>query len=236
MNWQKKYIKKYYSPEKGWIDGTTQFHNLCRGFISETSKVLEFGAGPSNKTSQFLSGISAELVGLDVDLEVKENKFLSAAFTYDGSFFPFDAGTFDIVVSNYVMEHVAQPLLICKEISRVLKPGGVFIFRTPNFFHYVPILSYFFPMGLANWVRNLPDDAHDPYPTVYKFNSETKCREILNAAGFEIIELHLVEKEPSYGMKSRLLFFPMMAYERMVNATEKLRQFRVNIFCAAGKK
>jgi len=36
-------------------------------------------------------------------------------------------------------------------------------------------------------------------------------------------------------MKSRLLFFPMMVYERIVNYTEMLSWLRVNIFCAAKK-
>jgi hypothetical protein len=48
--------------------------------------------------------------------------------------------------------------------------------------------------------------------------------------------MSMVEKEPSYGMKSRLLFFPMMVYERIVNYTEMLSWLRVNIFCAARKK
>jgi len=45
--------------------------------------------------------------------------------------------------------------------------------------------------------------------------------------------MSMVEKEPSYGMKSRLLFFPMMVYERIVNYTEMLSWLRVNIFCVA---
>jgi len=47
--------------------------------------------------------------------------------------------------------------------------------------------------------------------------------------------MSMVEKEPSYGMKSRLLFFPMMVYECIVNYTEMLSWLRVNIFCAAKK-
>ena len=235
MDWRESYYKRFYADKKGYIDGTTEFHNLCRHHISEKSAVLEVGAGPSNQTSEFLSGISKQLIGLDIDEEVKGNKFLSKAYTYDGKLFPFDDECFDAVVSDYVLEHVENPVLLCNEIRRVLAPGGVFIFRTPNIYHYIPMLSRFLPMWLSNWSRNLPADAHDPYPTVYKFNSAAQYRRILNETGFEILEMSMVEKEPSYGMKSRLLFFPMMVYERIVNYTEMLSWLRVNIFCAAKK-
>ena len=41
---------------------------------------------------------------------------------------PFDAGSFDVVVSNYVVHHFARPDVVFLEISRVLKPGGRFVF------------------------------------------------------------------------------------------------------------
>ena len=42
------------------------------------------------------------------------------------------AGTFDIVVSVEVLEHVEQDARFVENVRRVLKPGGVFIMTTPN--------------------------------------------------------------------------------------------------------
>ena len=53
--------------------------------------------------------------------------------------------------------------------------------------------------------------------------------------GFEITEMELIEKEPSYGMNSRVLFLVFMAYERIVNSTEFFRGLRANILCVAKK-
>ena len=39
----------------------------------------------------------------------------------------------------------------------------------------------------------------------------------------------MIEKEPSYGMASRLLFYPFLAYERTVNSTEAFAPLRANI-------
>jgi hypothetical protein len=47
--------------------------------------------------------------------------------------------------------------------------------------------------------------------------------------------LRLIEKEPSYGMASPLFFYPMMAYERTVNATERLAGLRANFLVVLRK-
>ena len=39
----------------------------------------------------------------------------------------------------------------------------------------------------------------------------------------------MIEKEPMYGLASRLLFFPMLAYERAVNSSEAFAGLRSNI-------
>lgn len=45
----------------------------------------------------------------------------------------FDDETFDIVLSQDVMEHVNRPELVVREVKRTLKPGGVYLFTTPTF-------------------------------------------------------------------------------------------------------
>ena len=233
MSWQTEYLARFYSRERGWVDGTTLFHRLCRQFISPDDRVLEVGAGPSNPTSKFLSSTARQVVGVDIDDAIIGNCFLSEAHVYDGVRFPFDDGSFDAAVCNYVMEHVENPMRLCREIRRVLVPGGVFLFRTPNAFHYVSLLSRVLPRGLSKWARNTRPNTSGMHPMFCRCNSTLRCRRILDRAGLRIAELRLIEPNPSYGMRSRLLFFPMLLYERLVNATEMLRHFRANILCAA---
>jgi SAM-dependent methyltransferase len=40
---------------------------------------------------------------------------------------PFAAGRFDMVVSNQVFEHIAEPRAALAEVARVLRPGGTFL-------------------------------------------------------------------------------------------------------------
>ena len=50
----------------------------------------------------------------------------------DGTRLPFDPGTFDLVVSFHVIEHVVAYETYLGEIKRILAPGGVAVFTTPN--------------------------------------------------------------------------------------------------------
>jgi ubiquinone/menaquinone biosynthesis C-methylase UbiE len=46
--------------------------------------------------------------------------------------FPLDADSFDVIVSNQVIEHLFYPIKFMREIHRVLKPGGYAIISTEN--------------------------------------------------------------------------------------------------------
>ena len=235
MTWQEAYLSRYYNPRSGFIDGTTQFHSLCEKHIPRGSTILEVGAGPSNRTSDFLSQIG-ELHGVDIDPAVNANSALRTANKIANDQYPFSDHSFDACVSDYVLEHVECPGAHLAEVKRVLKPGGTYLFRTPNRYHYVAIISNYTPLWfhrlIANRIRNLPRNAHDPYPTFYRFNDQRTVTAAAQRIGMEIVEFHLVEKEPSYGMSSRFMFLLLMGYERTVNSSEKLRSFRSNIFAA----
>jgi len=51
--------------------------------------------------------------------------------TADCQCLPFADGTFDIVIALHVIEHIEQPQLLAREVSRVLRPGGVCFLATP---------------------------------------------------------------------------------------------------------
>jgi SAM-dependent methyltransferase len=45
---------------------------------------------------------------------------------------PFAAGTFDVVLATEVLEHLPALPPVVAEVARILKPGGCFVFTTPN--------------------------------------------------------------------------------------------------------
>lgn len=238
MTWQARALARFYDRGSGWVDGTTEFHSECSKAIAAHSRILEIGAGPSNPSSYFFATLGV-LTGLDIDHAVLDNRALAQAEVFDGGRFPFGDCSFDACVSNYVLEHVSDPTAHLSEVRRILVPGGTYVFRTPNRYHYVAFVSWLTPHwiheNLANRCRGLQTESHDPYPTVYAINSRGAIRRHANAAGLSVEQLLMREKEPSYGMSSRFLFYPFLAYERFVNSSDLFGWMRANIFAVLRK-
>lgn len=82
--------------------------------------------------------------------------------TYDvgvGEALPYEDGAFDHVVCVDVLEHVQDLDQVCREVARVLKPGGTFLFDTIN----RNLLARLAVITAAEDVlRLLPKGTHDP--------------------------------------------------------------------------
>jgi len=207
--------------------------------LTQDAEVLELGPGPGNRTCEFLATRVKSLHGLDIDQEALSNPFLSSCFIYDGGKFPLSSQQYDAVIADYVLEHLESPKEIFKEVSRVLKPGGFFIFRTPNLWHYVSIIArltpHSFHIQVANKARGRKESAHDPYPTYFRANSKRQLKLLLESSNMTLNDCRMVEKEPSYLQFSRVAFLLGVAYERIVNFFPFLSGIRANIFAVVKK-
>lgn len=230
-------FEKYY-PKDRYEGGTIPFFRLCAQEIPAGGKILEIGAGPGNEFSEFLSQ-RGTVTGIDVDPEVRANRWLSDALVFDGRKMPFADSSFDACCSNWVLEHVQDPAAHFREVARVLRPGGVYCLRTPNLHHYVSmgakLLPYFLHLKMANRLRSLDEGAHHPYPTFYRANTVSTLRRICSDAGLDKPKIQLIEPEPSYGRAHPVLFYPMMVYERIVNRFEVTSGFRIIMSVAVRK-
>lgn len=223
---------RYYYSRSQFVDGTTKFHRACAHATPSPARILEIGAGPSNPTSDYLASLG-DLIAVDISPEVHTNRAVKAAIVYDGRSIPLASRQFDVCVSDFVLEHIEDPHTHFREVARILRPGGLYCFRTPNLWHYVTLVAKATPHSihrlLANRLRGLPTEAHDPYPTFYRANTRSAITACLNTGHWSDIALEFIEPEPSYGRISPVAFYPMLAYERIVNRFAFLAPFRVNI-------
>jgi len=228
-----------YHRHPGWINGEELFHDICKKTIPLGSDILEIGAGPSNDTSRFLA-TRGRLHGVDPDVDVLENDALTSAHQMRDGVLPFADGSMDHCVSHYVIEHVEHPAEHLREVSRVLRPGGTYIFRTPNRWHYVAFVAsitpHWFHLAVANRLRGLPPESHDPYPTHYAMNNMRSIRRHATNSGFTVEKLEAVEKEPAYARFSAAAYLLLAGYERVVNSTPALRVLRANFFVVLRKR
>lgn len=228
-----KLLGRYY-PDKS-KDGTLLFYNWLRSRIGPEFIVLNIGAGPGTDDKiRSLKGEVEKVVGADIDSAVLNNKDLDEAYVIKNDRLPFHGDRFDLAWADFVLEHVEKPELFLKEAYRVLKPGASFLFRTPNKYHYVSLVARLTPHWLhnlvANRIRGLPKEAHEPYRTYHLLNSRKTIKKYSKLAGFREIELRFIEAEPSYLMFHPMPFLVGVLYERVVNRFEILSVIRANIF------
>jgi ubiquinone/menaquinone biosynthesis C-methylase UbiE len=210
--------------------GTVKFYRLVCEQIAENALVLDVGAGPGNWTwEEYLRAPSFIKIGIDIDPRVRENTSLDFRVLGAAEQMPFSESSFNLVLADYVMEHLSDPAMACREIHRILKPGGFFFFRTNNLLHYTGVPS----LVASDAVRKMVSTKigiPDPYKAYYRFNTTRSIRRALEQAGFQRQDLTLDEEEPSYLM---FHWFPLIAgivYERAVNKLSMFQCLRANIF------
>ena len=170
-----------------WASSTRQFIPLLleAAGLAEKMSVLDVGCGPG-----YVAAAAAERgarpVGLDFSSEmvtIARQKFPAIEFREgDAQNLPFSDATFDRVVANFALLHLAEPERACAEACRVLKPGGRFAFTTWARKEVNPFVQLVDDaiQAHANLAVDLP-----PGPPYYLFESEEEFRRALKRAGFD---------------------------------------------------
>lgn len=145
-------------------------------------------AGPLSPPA--LSASAALLVGTDrVIKHLRDNCLLTFAVAADIEQLPFPGCAFDLVTANMVLEHLARPTVVLREVWRVLRPGGRFIAVTPNLHHPVvycssALLGADRRRHLANQVEGRP--LEHVFPTFYRANTLGCLRCLARDCGFGV--------------------------------------------------
>lgn len=218
--------KFYPGIAENWDDQVFRERILAR--LRPDAVVLDLGAGSGLVQQMNFRGKARRLYGVDLDPRVVENPMLDEGIVTDVGILPFEDGKFDVVFSNNVLEHLEDPLKVFAEVSRVLKPGGVFLFKTPQKFHYVPVISKLTPHFFHEFINKLRGRAEtETFPTRYLANTSRAVANYAAQAGFRILGIEQVEGRPEYLRMSSLSYLPGVLYERLVNSLKILAPFRV---------
>lgn len=178
--------------------------------------VLDAGCGHGNYViDEFRSKITWAC-GVDLNKEfTKKNICLDEIKHGDLSAIPYENNTFDIVLSLWVVEHLKDLPKILREIHRVLKPGGYFIFSTPNKSCLLILLKRLIKIERLVVVLNkiLYGREEDVFPVFYRANDLKTLGGLLENSGFEDINLKL-NYDPSYTSFNKITFKISNALDR----------------------
>ncbi|WP_432520963.1 methyltransferase domain-containing protein [Kineococcus sp. SYSU DK006] len=104
--------------------------------------LLDVGCGVGTITADLAARVApGRVVGVDVSEEVLATARASAAErgvhvdlrTADATALPFPDGGFDVVHTHQVLQHVADPVAVLREMRRVARPGGLVAVREADF-------------------------------------------------------------------------------------------------------
>lgn len=195
------------------MDGTVEFYNRVNALLRPDSCVLDFGAGRGQwsrsdysaraRELQWLKGKVACVVGADVDDAVLSNPSVDEAVVLDPDGpLPFADGAFDVVVADYVLEHIPEEQAdhVASELSRVIRAGGWLAARTPNRRGMIALGGRLVPNRQHTTVlrRLQPDrEEQDVFPTVYAMNTRAALRRVFPAPKHELY-VYGYTVEPTY--------------------------------------
>ena len=192
-------------------DGQIEFYTRVNALVDENSRVLDFGAGRGHwavdpmphmsKRLRWMRGRVAEVVGTDVDPVVMNNPSLDVAHVVEiGAPLPLESESFDLVVADYVLEHVNadDAPALAADVMRVLKPGGWFAARTPNKWGMIGLGARAIPNSLHVRMLNRLQPgrkAEDVFPTRYAMNTR---RDLQRLFAPHAVHVYGHTSEPQY--------------------------------------
>ncbi|MGD0003343.1 MAG: class I SAM-dependent methyltransferase [Anaerolineaceae bacterium] len=122
-------------PSYVWRAGQERRYEMVREAAGERmhGSVFEAGCGVGSYLFR-LQKEARQAVGLDIEMERARKAHLGAdqVVCGVGESLPFPDGSFDLVLSNEVLEHVQDDRAAVGEIVRILRPGGRLVLFCPN--------------------------------------------------------------------------------------------------------
>jgi ubiquinone/menaquinone biosynthesis C-methylase UbiE len=213
---QNEYRARFRAEHPGWRPATEVYEELIRQRLQPGMRVLDLGCGRGGVLEQ-LGELVAHPVGLDPDFQsLREHRLPRlprAAALAD--YLPIRAGSTDLVTCSWVLEHLPDPGRVFGEIRRVLRPGGCFVFLTPNAASLIARLNRLLRPLQRTLVPRLYGRAEvDTFPVMYRANTPSRIMALANSAALDCTLLRTVI-DPSYLAFHPLLFRLSVALSRI---------------------
>ncbi|MBN1887497.1 MAG: methyltransferase domain-containing protein [Thermoflexales bacterium] len=213
---QNAYRARFAASHPGWQPSGPLYEGLVRRYARAGASWLDVGCGRGGIV-ELLGEQVGLCAGIDPDpASLREHRAglvrLSAAYLER---LPFASGSFEMVTCSWVLEHLPDPPLALAEVARVLRPGGHFVFLTPNALNSITWLNRLAPARAQRaLVRRLYQrDESDTFEVHYRANTPARLDGLLRECGLQCVEMALVG-DPTYVAFNDTLFALAARIER----------------------
>jgi len=218
LDCQDRYRERYRTIVPGWHTSGEIYESFVRrALASPQMRLLDVGCG-SGGVIEVMSEQVALPVGVDTNLRsLEHHRDPSVRLAVsDLTRLPFADETFGLVVSSWVLEHLAQPVPAFIEIARVLKPFGHFVYVTPNARNVITAINRAVPKLIqSTLVRLLYNRGEkDTFPVAYNANTAEVIDSLAASVGLRAVEVVHVS-DPTYLAFGEWLFRLSILIERL---------------------
>ena len=198
-------------------DGTIDFYLRVRYLINKKKIILDLGAGAGDwfnnkdnnkirKSIQFLKDDVKKFYAADIENSIFKNKTSHKNLLIKNNIIPLKSNSIDIIICDWVFEHIKNPNLFFKEINRVLKRGGTICSRTPHKYNYFSIISNILEGTISKefLLKKSQPGRKKYFKSYYRMNTKKKINSLFKNYSKNIF---IYNPDPAYYFNSKCFYF-----------------------------
>lgn len=211
------------------LDGSVEFYGRVSAFLRPEFTVVDLGAGRGGwyvdgeisvlqRSLRTLKGRVAKVIGVDVDAAVLTNPSTDENRLIIDGRLPLEDASADVVVADFVLEHLGDPLQVEAEVWRVLRPGGLFCARTPHALNYVSLGARIAGRSRRDRLLSAAQPFRnrvDIFDTRYRCNTMRQLKHVFRPSRWTSYS-YLYAAEPSYDFGSKAVYSVLRLCHRLL--------------------
>lgn len=201
------------------IDSTLDFYLRIKTFLNKKSVVLDLGAGigdwynndkknPVLKKIMCLKNDVSKYIAADIDKAVLKNKTSHNNILIKNNRIPLKNNSIDLIICDWVYEHIHDVKKFKSEIDRVLKKGGHVCARTPSRYSYIAFFSDILEnTKLKSKILYLSQPSRKKFfKSYYNLNTKNKIYKIFKNYNNNIF---FDKSEPAYFFGKKFIYYTL---------------------------
>ena len=191
--------------------------------IRDGDKILNAGCGEQSFARPYLERAN-EIIGLDKIEPERVPSYLDQFVRADLIRLPLPDNYFDVIIAEWVFEHLQKPDKVLEEFKRVLKPRGKIIFMTTNISSGLGLISLLTPTLVHKKLKRLllGIKEKDTFPTKYKINTLKKIEKLFLQGGYKKVDMETTDAL-AYWRFSELLLKKAAKKAKLKNEQSKIK-------------